>query len=101
MANSLSSLADNLDEEGYKINCKYIYGSKKCEICRIKCKNCECCLEYLNLRDDLMLYKCLCCNRNYQKTFDENLKKRFANLYKFISISCFYCYDKVLSHLHT
>ena len=26
---------------------------------------------------------CLCCNKNYQKTFDENLKNRFANTYKF------------------
>ena len=25
----------------------------------------------------------LCCSRNYQKNFDENLKKRFVNTYKF------------------
>ena len=25
----------------------------------------------------------LCCNKNYQKTFDENLKRCFANTYKF------------------
>ena len=26
--------------------------------------------------------KSLCCNKNYQKKFDENLKMRFANTYK-------------------
>lgn len=25
----------------------------------------------------------LCCNRSYQKNFDENLKDRFANAYNF------------------
>lgn len=25
----------------------------------------------------------LCCNRSYQKKFDENLKDRFANAYNF------------------
>ena len=29
-----------------------------------------------------MEHKCLCCNKNYQKKFDENLKKRFFNTYK-------------------
>ena len=27
-------------------------------------------------------YKCLCCNKNYQKKFDEKLKKQFFNTYK-------------------
>ena len=25
--------------------------------------------------DDLIVYKCLCCCRNYKKKFDENLEK--------------------------
>ena len=29
------------------------------------------------------LIKCLCCNKNYQKKFDEKLKKRFLITYKF------------------
>ena len=41
-------------------------------------KDCECCLEYTNPKDDLILYKSLCCNKNYQKEVFENLKKRFA-----------------------
>ena len=27
----------------------------------------ECCLEYKNVKHDLIEYKCLCCNKNYQK----------------------------------
>ena len=38
---------------------------------------------YTNCKDDLTEYKCLCCEKNYQKKFDENLKKRFTNRYKF------------------
>ena len=34
----------------------------------------ECWLEYKNAKDDLILYKCLCCSTNYQKKFDKNLK---------------------------
>ena len=42
--------------------------------------------EYTNVKDDLIEYKCLCCNRNYQKKFDENLKKCFVNTYKFLTM---------------
>ena len=28
----------------------------------------------------------LCCNRSYQKNFDENLKDRFANAYNFCKL---------------
>ena len=28
-----------------------------------------------NFKDDLIEYKCLCCIKNYQKKFDEQLKK--------------------------
>ena len=37
----------------------------------------------MNFKDDLIEYKCLCCNKNYQRKFDERLKKRFFNTYKF------------------
>ena len=36
----------------------------KCETCRIKYKDCECCLEYTIVKDDLIEYKCFCCNKN-------------------------------------
>ena len=41
------------------------------------------CLEYTNNKDDLIEYKYLSCNWNYQKKFDRNLKKRSLNTYKF------------------
>ena len=34
----------------------------------------DCYLEYTNVKDDLILYKCFCCNCYYQKMFDENSK---------------------------
>ena len=36
---------------------------------------------------DLIEYKYLCCNKNYQKRLDKILKKKFVNTYKF-SKSC-------------
>ena len=30
-----------------------------------------------------MKYKCLYCNKNYQQKFDEKLKERFLNTYKY------------------
>ena len=50
--------------------------------------------------EDLILCKSLWCNKNYQKKFDENFKKRFANNIKFltmISIKLFYCCGKVFT----
>ena len=49
----------------------------------MKYKYCDCFLEYTNCKDDLIEYKCLCCNKNYQQHFDEKLKERFFNTYKF------------------
>ena len=48
-----------------------------------KYKDCVCCLEYTNFKDDLILYQCFDATRITKKKFDENLKKRFANTYKF------------------
>ena len=38
---------------------------------------------YITYKDNLIEYKCLCCNKNYQHNFDEKLKERFFNTYKF------------------
>ena len=46
-------------------------------------KYCECFLEYTNFKYDLTEYKCLCCNKDYEQTFDEKLKERFFSTYKF------------------
>ena len=45
-------------------------------------KDCECCVEYSNVKHDLIEYKCLCRNKNYQNKFDRNLWKGFATTYK-------------------
>ena len=39
-------------------------------------------MEYTNFKDDLIEYKCLCCNNGYQQKFDEKLKDWFFNRYK-------------------
>ena len=40
-------------------------------------------IEYLIFKDDLIEYKCLCSNNNYQQKFDEKLKRRLFKAYKF------------------
>ena len=82
MANSLSNLVNNLSEELHRIKCKLGHDDKKCETCGIKYKYCDCFLEYTNFNDDLIEYKCLVCNENFQTKFDEKLKERFFNTYK-------------------
>ena len=41
---------------------------------------------YTNFKDNLIEQKFLCCNKNYQHKFDENLKERFFNTYKCLSL---------------
>ena len=67
MTSSLSNLLNNLAEGIHEIKCKYKHDDKKCKNCGIKFKYCECYLEYTNVIDRLIQYKCLCCNKNYQK----------------------------------
>ena len=62
-ASSWSNLIDNLTEG----------------IDKIKCRNCSCFLEYENVKDNLMNYKCLSCNKDYSNKLDEELKKKFKN----------------------
>ena len=85
MASSLSNLVNNLSEGIYKVKYKYGHSIKKCETCRITYKICDCFLEYTNFKNDLIECKCLYYNRNYQQNFDEKLKERFLNTYKFSS----------------
>ena len=63
MASSLSNLVNNLAEGIHKTKCKY--NDKKGETCRIKYKDCNYFFEYTSFKDDLIEYKCLCCNENY------------------------------------
>ena len=63
VASSLSNLVSNLAEGIHDIKCKYRHDNKKCETCGIKYKYCECCLEYTNVKEALIEYKCLCCKK--------------------------------------
>ena len=51
MATLLSNLVDNLAKKIHKI----------------KCKDCDCFLEYESAANDLIKYKCLSCSKNYSK----------------------------------
>ena len=100
MASSLSNFTDNLAEEIHKIKFKYGYYNKKCKKCGLKYKDCECYLEYANVKDDFLIYKCSFCNKNYQKKFDEDLKQGFGSTYKFSDYDIFCC-EKVFINMST
>ena len=59
MASLLSNLVNNLSEEIHKIKCKHRFDDKKCEICEIEYKYCNCLLEYMNFKYDLIEYNLL------------------------------------------
>ena len=67
MASSLSNLAGNLKEGIHKI----------------KCKDWDCCLEYESVKGNLIKYKFLSCNKDYSNKFDEELRKKLKNTFKF------------------
>ena len=53
MAGSLLNLVDNLTERIHKIKCKYEH-DKKCKTYGIKYKDCKCCLQYINIKSNLV-----------------------------------------------
>ena len=55
IASSLSNLVDNLAEGIHKI----------------KCKDCDCFLEYESVKNNLIKYKCVSCNKDYSSKLDE------------------------------
>ena len=85
IARSSSNLVNNFSRGIHKIKCKQRHGDKKCETCGIKRKYCNCFVEYTNFKNGLIENKCLSCNKNYQQKFDEKLKERFFNTYKFFN----------------
>ena len=69
MASSLSNPVDNFAEGIHKI----------------KCKDCNCFLEYEKVKDYLIKCKCFSCNKDYSKELDKKLKRRFKNSFMFSS----------------
>ena len=59
-------LINNLSGGLHRVKYKLVHDDKKCETCGIKYKYCDCFLEDANFKDDLVEYKCLICNKNYQ-----------------------------------
>ena len=65
MSSSLSNFVDNLSEG---LHCdKWI--------------DCKSCLDYVSVKDDQLIFRCFECKKNYKKDFNEELIKRFANIY--------------------
>ena len=54
MTSLLSNLINNFSEGTHRIRFKFGYDDEKCETCRIKYRYCDCFLERINLKDDLM-----------------------------------------------
>ena len=67
MSSSLSKLVDNLSE-GIHNN---------------KCLDCKCGLDYIKIKNEKLLLKCLNCNNYYKKKFNKDLIKKFKNTYSF------------------
>ena len=67
IASSLSNLVSNISEGIHKTKCEYGHNDIKCETYRIKYNYWDCFLEYTNFKHDLIEFKCLCCNINYQQ----------------------------------
>ena len=66
MSSSLSSLADNLSEGLHSD----------------KCTDCKSCLDYITTKDEQLIFRCFECKKNYKKDFNQELIKRFANIYE-------------------
>ena len=65
MSSSLSSLVDNLSEGLHSD----------------KCTDCKSYLDYMITKDDQLIFRYFECKKNYKKVFNNELIKRFANLY--------------------
>ena len=48
-----------------------------------RCLDCESCLDYMKIMDDKLIFRCFSYEKNYEKDFNKELIKRFANTYKF------------------
>ena len=67
MPSSLSSLVNNLSEGLH---------SKKCVDCKSH-------LDYMSIKDNKLIVRCFEYKKNYEKEFNKELVKRFANTYEF------------------
>ena len=40
-------------------------------------------LDYMSIKDDLLIFRCFECKKNYKKDFNKDVIKRFASTYEF------------------
>ena len=52
---------------------------------KILCEHCDCFVEYESVKDNLIKYKCLSCDKDYSSKLDKKLKKIFKNTFTFSS----------------
>ena len=78
MSTSLSKRVDNLSE-GLHNN---------------RCVDCKSCLDYMKNKDEKVIFRCFGCKKNYEKDFNKELIKRFANTYNFCDndLNKLFCY---------
>ena len=67
MSTLLSKLVDNLSEGLYNN----------------RCVDCKFCLDYMKAKDEKLILRWFSCKKNYEKDFNKELIKRFANTYNF------------------
>ena len=60
---------------------KYLSGKLYCG----KCTDCKSKLDYISFKDNQLIFKCSQCKKNYQKDFNKELIKRFADTYRFFN----------------
>ena len=48
-----------------------------------RCIDCKSCLDYMTTKDEQLIFGCFTCKKNYEKNFNKDLIKRFANTYEF------------------
>ena len=67
MSTSLSKLVDDLLEELHSV----------------KCTDCKLHFDYMSIKDNQLIFRCFGCKKNYEKDFNKELIKRFANTHRF------------------
>ena len=48
-----------------------------------RCVDCKSCFYYMKIKDEKLILRCFSCKKNYEKDFNKELMKRFANTYNF------------------
>ena len=86
MANLVSNLVNKLSEEIDRIKCKYgHYDKKNVKLSELNISITT--VEYTHFKDNLIEYKCLCCNKNCQYKFDENEENHFLLHTNFLTMT--------------